>query len=540
MFRHIAESFLLLGLTVVIFRCFAVEGYLISTGSMAPTLLGFHRRIMCENCHHSFVRGAAFDSDKLIGEVSSTGTSSASASADLSGLPAEPQLMECTHCGSPISNWNEVPRTEGDQLLVDKLAFEFRDPRRWEVIVFHNEDAPGQAYVKRVVGLPNEILEIRDGDIWVNNNIVRKPLENQLSMRVPVHEYSREASFSDPDLLPRWVSENGSESWSFLNSSINCSSSKAPNQPGEISWIKYRHCETQPIPTVNTVHLAHWPEGLSQNHDDSLKFEAGTLSCDGVLSAFERDRWKTRTDDTEFHRALDELFEQSHLSPIIDRCEYNRQTRQQYYFPHDFMISATLEDLRGDGELLFELTDGVDTFQLHILPSQHLITLRDLRHQRDCWTTSIDKDSLTKPIHIDFSLFDQQAIVAVNEKIVGSPVPFQASQSRPPLTSPVRIGARGIDVRIASLNLYRDVYYTPKRDQSDPSFEIPAHHFLVLGDNSPVSLDSRAWAHPTIPREALIGKPLFVHLPTQQKEISWNGKKSHIRIPDFSRVRTVR
>ncbi|MEW4490112.1 signal peptidase I [Thalassoglobus sp. JC818] len=540
MFRHVVESFLLLGLTVVIFRCFAVEGYLISTGSMAPTLLGFHRRIVCENCHHSFVRGAAFDGDDHAGEHNSTGTSSAKAAADLSGLPNESHLMECTHCGSPISKWNDVPRTEGDQLLVDKLAFEFRDPRRWEVIVFHNQDVPDQPFVKRVVGLPNETLEIRDGDIWVNGEIIRKPIANQLAMRVPVHEYSRETMTSDPDLLPRWVSADGSRNWTFHTHTINYSQSPNSNQFEDIEWIKYQHSETQPVSTVHEVPLSDWPRGLSQHHDGSLKFERGILSCDGIFSAFERDRWKTRTDDQAFHSALDALFEKSHLSPIIDRCEYNRQTRQQYYFPHDFMISATLKDLRGSGELLFELTDGVDEFQLCISPDTHLITLSDLRNGTDYWAASIDPEEFASPMQIDFSLFDQQVIVAVNKQPFGNPVLFEASENRPPVTSPVRIGARGIDVEIASLNLYRDVYYTPRKDQSDPKFEIPSRHFLVLGDNSPVSLDSRAWTHPTIPREALIGKPLFVHLPTQQKEVSWNGKKSHIRIPDFSRVRPVR
>jgi len=61
-----------------------------------------------------------------------------------------------------------------------------------------------------------------------------------------------------------------------------------------------------------------------------------------------------------------------------------------------------------------------------------------------------------------------------------------------------------------------------------------------LGDNSPVSVDSRAWNNPAVPRNSLIGKPLVVHLPSRTGKVSWNGTVHHFRLPDFSRVRLVR
>ena len=48
-------------IAVIMLRAFVLEGYLISTGSMAPGLVGFHRRIVCPACQHDFAFGVSFD-----------------------------------------------------------------------------------------------------------------------------------------------------------------------------------------------------------------------------------------------------------------------------------------------------------------------------------------------------------------------------------------------------------------------------------------------------------------------------------------------
>lgn len=55
----------------------------------------------------------------------------------------------------------------GDRLIVDALTYRFREPRRGEVIVFRNPST-GERYIKRVVGLPGDVVVIRDGAVYVN------------------------------------------------------------------------------------------------------------------------------------------------------------------------------------------------------------------------------------------------------------------------------------------------------------------------------------------------------------------------------------
>ena len=62
----------------------------------------------------------------------------------------------------------------------------------------------------------------------------------------------------------------------------------------------------------------------------------------------------------------------------------------------------------------------------------------------------------------------------------------------------------------------------------------------MLGDNSPVSLDSRSWHQPAVPRRLVIVRPLLVHLPSTQWQVPFNDKPRHIRIPDLGRIRYIR
>jgi signal peptidase I len=56
-----------------------------------------------------------------------------------------------------------------DQLLVDRSAYLVRDPRRWEIAVFEFPLQRDTNFVKRIVGLPGERVEIRDGNAWIND-----------------------------------------------------------------------------------------------------------------------------------------------------------------------------------------------------------------------------------------------------------------------------------------------------------------------------------------------------------------------------------
>ena len=65
----------------------------------------------------------------------------------------------------------------GQYLLVNKLAYRLGEYRRGDVIVFHYPNNPSQDYIKRVIGLPGDTVEFRDGVLLVNGATVEEPYD---------------------------------------------------------------------------------------------------------------------------------------------------------------------------------------------------------------------------------------------------------------------------------------------------------------------------------------------------------------------------
>ncbi len=55
----------------------------------------------------------------------------------------------------------------GDYLIIDEITYRFRDPQRGEVVVFKYPKNPSQRYIKRIIGLPGEAIEIKEGKIII-------------------------------------------------------------------------------------------------------------------------------------------------------------------------------------------------------------------------------------------------------------------------------------------------------------------------------------------------------------------------------------
>lgn len=64
---------------------------------------------------------------------------------------------------------------EGEFILVNKLAFKLGDPTRGEVIVFHNPQNQEEDYIKRVIGLPGDTVEIHEQTVYVNGQEFQEP-----------------------------------------------------------------------------------------------------------------------------------------------------------------------------------------------------------------------------------------------------------------------------------------------------------------------------------------------------------------------------
>ncbi len=56
---------------------------------------------------------------------------------------------------------------DGQYLIIDELSYRWREPQRGEVIVFRYPPDPSQFYIKRIIGLPGETVEISDGHVKI-------------------------------------------------------------------------------------------------------------------------------------------------------------------------------------------------------------------------------------------------------------------------------------------------------------------------------------------------------------------------------------
>jgi len=64
---------------------------------------------------------------------------------------------------------------QGQFLLVNRLAYRLEEPERGDIVVFRHPGSRRRDLIKRVVGLPNEQLEIVRGQVWINGKRLDEP-----------------------------------------------------------------------------------------------------------------------------------------------------------------------------------------------------------------------------------------------------------------------------------------------------------------------------------------------------------------------------
>ena len=82
-------------------------------------------------------------------------------------------------------------------LVVNKLAYLSTDPTRGDVIVFRSPRSPNEDLVKRVVGLPAETVEVRNGQVFVNGQVLSESnyLQNDITRDTPAVTVPADAYF---------------------------------------------------------------------------------------------------------------------------------------------------------------------------------------------------------------------------------------------------------------------------------------------------------------------------------------------------------
>ena len=446
--RSFAEFLAILVLGILLIRGFLVEAYLVPTGSMASTLLGSHREILCPSCGLVFAVG-------------------------LDEQGQSPRKV-CPNCGRDDFRSAEAHDGEGDRLLVQKFLYDLRPPRRWEVAVFLNPADPSEAYVKRIVGLPGESVEVRHGDLYIDGRIARKSPEQVRATRIIVHD----GDHPPPDSIryPRWVLSNSSTQMEGPDGG-----------PDRVSWLAYRHRQ---------------PESEA-------------------------------------------------AGPVRDYLAYDGPDASADHRVEDLAIRAEVEPGPGTHAILVRLGNWGDRAVVAIpLDPRRPVEVRLNGDPVPILGAAAAKSARPEPgrfVRLAASLFDRRLIVELDGRPLFDPIDLPDRPEGPPRSgdSPA-IGAVGGGASLRHLKVDRDIYYTDSNGSAFPRpfgvgvpYRLGPDEYYVLGDNSPVSNDSRFWAKsPVVAAGLLVGKPFLVHVPGRAVPVPAFGGGVYW-IPDFREIRYI-
>ncbi|MBR6344327.1 MAG: signal peptidase I [Lachnospiraceae bacterium] len=65
--------------------------------------------------------------------------------------------------------------SEGDRVTIFRLAYAFSDPERGDIVSFYYPDDESEIFIKRIIGLPGEVIQGIDGDVYINGNKLTEP-----------------------------------------------------------------------------------------------------------------------------------------------------------------------------------------------------------------------------------------------------------------------------------------------------------------------------------------------------------------------------
>jgi signal peptidase I len=467
---------------LLVFRALAVEPYEVPTGSMAPALVGNHRAVECPCCGYPVVVGRhRADHGR--------------------GSPGPYRGVACPNCGCTDLGLDQVPECAGDHLLVNKFVFDLRRPRRWEMIVFRGPSGSGKAYVKRVVGLPGETVEVRHGDVYIDHDLARKTLAEFKAVRIPVFDNNyqpKPAGWRD-----RWLVQPPREDPpAVVGTELHLDAERVTRG---YQWLTYRH------------------RPLGKSKSQPIMDEYGYNG------------------------------DEPRAAPAPDRYGNSREDPRAQAAVHDFMLECDVEVVSGEGWLLLGITDGLDELHAELPvgagPEQRGEGCARLQ---EATATGAGKTyrrapgyhlSAGKAYHLELAFVDRRATLAVDGALPFAPTDLPAAERRPPVEQPARLGARGVTAVVRNFRLFRDIHYTQAGDNAVRGRIVPlgAGEYFVLGDNSPNSDDSRFWPNRGVVAEAnLLGKPFLVHLPS--RVVRWDGLGGHYSYqgPDWGRVRWLR
>ncbi|HKI34475.1 MAG TPA: S26 family signal peptidase [Gemmataceae bacterium] len=453
-FRRFLETILLVLCALLLFRAVGAEPYGVPTGSMAPTLLGNHKAVLCPRCGDTVRVGSGDHGDQAAGAA-------------------------CPNCGCPDLGLDRVPVCRGDRLLVNKTFHEWRSPRRWEMAIFLSPVDQSKIFVKRVVGLPGESVQVRDGDVYVDHEIARKTLTELKAVRVPVFDNN----FQPADgWAVRWLTQPDRGPALRDGPRLRL---EAEGVADTYQWLVYRHTfattdKARPVfdeYAYNGSDPTRTPEPV---HDFMIDCDLEVRAGDGWLALGLNDGG----------------------SEVVV----------------EFPVGALK-----DGTHLSEWPAGGAGGEQTVYRTAPTFGLRTGR-----------------TYHVEFAFADRRASLTVDGRGLFAPVDRPSLPRRAEVVKPARIGARGVEVVVQNFRLFRDVHYTAAgRHAGAAPVRLGAGQYFVLGDNSPNSDDSRFWSDGAgrplpVPEASFLGKPFLLHQPSRIEHSADGRRESRV---DWGRIR---
>lgn len=103
---------------------------------------------------------------------------------------------------------------EGYLLLVNRLAYKFGEPERGDIIVFHYQGDKGEDYVKRVIGIPGDVVKVEGGVVYLNDYPLTEPYIREMPNYANTWTVPADSLFVLGD---NRNDSSDSHSWGFVN-----------------------------------------------------------------------------------------------------------------------------------------------------------------------------------------------------------------------------------------------------------------------------------------------------------------------------------
>ena len=503
--KETCESIVIAFVLAFVFRAYVVEAFVIPTGSMAPTLLGQHVRVPCRQCGFLF-KVEPREKDLIQRSPSGRGVVVGS---DLN----RPVNFVCPMCHFPNRLPDGAKVSAGDRILVHKFIYSMTEPRRWDVIVFKAPHQPDMNYIKRLVGLPEEKIWLVEGNIYVQSTKEGSDGSWRIARKTDRPDVQR--AIWQPIYHSRYVPlDDGST---------------GPGRrlhPWKLPWIAKEGDWDLGQPTQ--YHL-------TTDQPGQLSFDFRTADRGaGTAASYYYNQFKLRYTLGNPER-IEDIRVAATFLPERSGLAATLQTTSRLDTPdgRSLVLSATIDN---SGQATLTATDPA-TGQARTLDGPADVGPFAAGHGRD----------------IELWYADQEACLWVDGQRVLKytfDLPMDLVQSRR-LADPypeVSIKATGSPVTITNVQIDRDLYYSVVTATGTTAragyfkshsisrgtpVELLADQFFCLGDNSPMSHDSRYWdlVDPwvekrlfppnlisddhlgIVPRRLIMGRAFFVYFP---------------------------